>query len=245
MTASFTVYIDESGDEGFTFLPNEQGSSRWLVLSAVVFPEVNDPDAVNLMRHVRTVLNKQHKQALHFRDLKHEHRVPYARAIGEARLRTVSVLIHRPSIKEPERFQSEKFRLYRYATQLLLERVSWLCRDHRKKDEGDGTAKITFSNRSMMSYDALRTYLQHLREISGGAGHPCRLVGGSAGTGESCQPRSACRLTNRRCRGLWVLLRGEPEPLRRCGRSLCAPHDAHLLPAPERFGRVWRQALAG
>lgn len=165
MTASFTVYIDESGDEGFTFLPNEQGSSRWLVLSAVVFPEVNDPDAVNLMRHVRTVLNKQHKQALHFRDLKHEHRVPYARAIGEARLRTVSVLIHRPSIKEPERFQSEKFRLYRYATQLLLERVSWLCRDHRKKDEGDGTAKITFSNRSMMSYDALRTYLQHLREI--------------------------------------------------------------------------------
>ena len=28
--------IDESGDEGFTFLPNEQGSSRWLVFSALV-----------------------------------------------------------------------------------------------------------------------------------------------------------------------------------------------------------------
>lgn len=37
MTSSFRVYIDESGDEGFTFLPNEQGSSRWLVLSALVF----------------------------------------------------------------------------------------------------------------------------------------------------------------------------------------------------------------
>ena len=165
MTASFTVYIDESGDEGFVFLPNEQGSSRWLVLSAVVFRKANDLDAVNLMRHVRTVLNKQHKQALHFRDLKHEHRVPYARAIGETKLRTVTVLIHKPSIKEPERFQSEKFRLYRYATRLLLERVSWLCRDHRRKDEGDGTAEIIFSNRSMMSYDDLRSYLRHLREI--------------------------------------------------------------------------------
>jgi len=37
MTSSFRVYIDESGDEGFTFLPDEQGSSRWLVLSALVF----------------------------------------------------------------------------------------------------------------------------------------------------------------------------------------------------------------
>jgi hypothetical protein len=165
MTVSFTVYIDESGDEGFVFLPNEQGSSRWLVLSAVVFRKANDLDAVNLMRGVRSVLKKQLKQALHFQHLKHEHRVPYARAIGEAKLRTVSVLIYKPSIKEPERFQSEKFRLYHYATRLLLERVSWLCRDHRKKDEGDGTAEIIFSNRSMMSYDDLRAYLRHLREI--------------------------------------------------------------------------------
>ena len=28
MTASFTVYIDESGDEGFVFHPSERGSSR-------------------------------------------------------------------------------------------------------------------------------------------------------------------------------------------------------------------------
>ena len=166
MTASFTVYIDESGDEGFVFLPNEQGSSRWLVLSAVVFRKENDLDAVRLLRQVRELLGKQNRQALHFRNLKHEHRVPYARAIGEARLRTVSVFIHKPSIKEPEKFQSEKFRLYRYATRLLLERVSWLCRDYHKQEEGDGTAEITFSNRSIMSYDELRSYLKHLRGIS-------------------------------------------------------------------------------
>ena len=161
--ASFTVYIDESGDEGFVFQPNERGSSRWLVLSAVVLRKRNDLEAVRLMREVRQRLGKDSKKALHFRELRHEQRVPYARAIGSAPLRTVSVLIHKPSIKEPERFQSESFRLYRYASRLLLERVSWLCRDHRRPDEGDGTAEITFSNRSAMSYDDLRQYLATLQ----------------------------------------------------------------------------------
>ena len=166
MAASFTVYIDESGDEGFIFYPNERGSSRWLVLSAAVFRKNNDLDAVRLMREVREKLGKEPKKALHFREMKHEQRVPYVRAIGEAQIRTVSVLIHKPSIKEPERFQSESFRLYRYATRLLLERVSWLCRDNYKEGEGDGTAEIMFSNRSAMSYDDLRDYLGHLKETA-------------------------------------------------------------------------------
>ena len=166
MATSFVVYIDESGDEGFVFLPNEKGSSRWLVLSAVIFRKSHDLDTVRLMREVREKLGKEPRKALHFRELKHEQRVPYIRAISESQLRTVSVLIHKPSIKEPEKFQSDKFRLYRYATRLLLERVSWLCRDQHKEGEGDGTAEITFSNRSAMSYDDLRNYLVHLRSIS-------------------------------------------------------------------------------
>src|SRR3712207_6275478 len=76
--ASFTVYIDESGDEGFVFQPNERGSSRWLVLSAVVLRKRNDLEAVRLMREVRQRLGKDSKKALHFRELRHEQRVPYA-----------------------------------------------------------------------------------------------------------------------------------------------------------------------
>ena len=166
MTASFTIYIDESGDEGFAFHPNERGSSRWLVLSATVFRKQNDLDAVRLMREVREKLGKEPKKALYFRELKHEQRVPYVRTIGEASLRTVSVLIHKPSIKEPEKFQNESHRLYRYATRLLLERVSWLCRELQRAGDGDGTAEITFSNRSAMSYDDLRNYLMHLRKTA-------------------------------------------------------------------------------
>jgi hypothetical protein len=46
MTASFVAYVDESGDEGFKFLPNEQGSSRWFVLSAMVIRREKDLQVV-------------------------------------------------------------------------------------------------------------------------------------------------------------------------------------------------------
>jgi hypothetical protein len=163
MRSSFVAYIDESGCEGFKFMPNEQGSSRWFVLSALVLRKDNDLLAVELAKQARTLLNKAHKQALHFRNLKHEQRVPLARLIGGAPARTISVLIHKPSIREPEVFQQQAYRLYRYASRLLIERLSWLCRDTRKAGEGDGTVEIIFSNRSAMSYDDLRGYLEHLR----------------------------------------------------------------------------------
>ncbi len=95
-------------------------------------------------------------------DLKHEQRVPYIRRVGELPVRTVSVLVYKPLIAEPEKFQNTKYRLYRYATRLLLERVSWLCRDQRRAGEGDGFTEVIFSNRSNMSYEDIRAYLRLL-----------------------------------------------------------------------------------
>ncbi|WP_444846306.1 DUF3800 domain-containing protein [Duganella caerulea] len=79
-------------------------------------------------------------------------------------VKTVNVLIHKPSIPNPENFQQEAHKLYRYATRLLLERVSWLCRDFAH--EGKCSADLVFSNRSAMSYDDLRSYLQLLKHQS-------------------------------------------------------------------------------
>jgi len=163
MTASFVAYVDESGDEGFKFLPNEQGSSRWFVLSAMVIRREKDLQVVQLARQARELLKKDPKRVLHFRELKHDQRVPLARLIGDAPVRTVSVLVHKPSINEPEVFQQQAFSLYHYATRLLVERVSWLCRDHHRAGQGDGTVEMVFSNRSAMSYDNLRGYLQKLK----------------------------------------------------------------------------------
>lgn len=162
MNPSFVVYIDESGDEGFVFNGDGSGSSRWFVLSAAVIRKVNDLQMVSCLKEVREVLGKPPKTPLHFVDMKHEQRVPYIRRVGELPIRTVNVLVHKPLINEPEKFQNTKYRLYRYATRMLLERVSWLCRDQRRPDEGDGFAEIIFSNRSNMSYDHIREYLRLL-----------------------------------------------------------------------------------
>lgn len=119
------------------------------------------------MDEVRRLLGRPPRQQLHFVRLGHAQRRVYARQIGKARIRTVSVMIHKPSIRDPETFQAQKHQLYRYACRLLLERVSWLCRDHRIKDHGDGGAEIIFSNRGQMSYDDLRNYLMRLRDKPG------------------------------------------------------------------------------
>ncbi len=158
--ATFVVYIDESGDEGFRF---SQGSSQWFVLSAIITRKVNDVDTVKLVDEVRVKLNKPAKKHLHFKDLRHEHRLPYIDRIAKADLQTVSILVHKPSIDEPEKFM-KRYQLYFHAVRHLFERVSWYCRDHGKpQDDGDGTAEIIFSNRSSMSYDELKNYLQVLK----------------------------------------------------------------------------------
>ena len=160
------MYVDESGDEGFVFHADGTGSSRWLVLSAVVVRTKNDLSMVKLVSDTRKLLGRKSDQHLHFSDLKHEQRVPYVRQIAASSIRTVTVLIHKPGIHDSEKFQSEKFLLYRYATRFLLERVSWLCRDNRVTGEGDGTAEVIFSNRCIMSYEDLRGYLKLLQAKS-------------------------------------------------------------------------------
>jgi hypothetical protein len=158
MSASFVVYIDESGDEGLRF---GGGASGWFVLSAVVTRKSNDLETVKLVDTVRSQLGKAPGKPLHFRDLRHEHRVPFIDKIAAAPLRVVTVLVHKPSILAPEVFERPHL-LYFYSVRHLLERVSWLCRDHRREEDGDGTAEIVFSNRSGMSYEALRQYMQVL-----------------------------------------------------------------------------------
>jgi Protein of unknown function (DUF3800) len=103
---TFVVYVDESGDEGFSF---GRGSSDWFVLSAVIIKKSIELETVKLVDRIRTQLQKPEKKPLHFRDLKHEQRLPYIGEIGKANLRTVSVITHKPSIKEPEKFH-ERFR---------------------------------------------------------------------------------------------------------------------------------------
>lgn len=164
MSATFVAYIDESGDEGYSFA---RGSSDWFVLSAVVTRKASDLQTVKLIDEVRTLLGKPEKKPLHFRDLRHEHRIPFLDRIARADLRVMSAMVHKPSLASPENFQ-QQYRLYFYSVRYLLERISWYCRDHRTEhDAGDGGVEIIFSNRSGMSYEDMKNYLRLLRDQTG------------------------------------------------------------------------------
>jgi len=155
------VYVDESGDEGFKF---GGGSSDWFVLSAVITRKANDLETVKLVDAVRKELGKLPKSPLHFKDLKHEARIPYVAAIAKADLRAISILAHKPSLHSPETFREPNL-LYFYMGRYLLERVSWYCRDHRPHgDQGDGSAEVIFSNREGMPYSQFRDYLARLEK---------------------------------------------------------------------------------
>src|SRR5690349_7557440 len=110
MPCSFVAYIDESGDEGFKFA---SGSSEWFVLSAVITRKMLDTATVKLVDDVRTILKCQSRKPLHFSCMKHEQRLPYVDRVAKGGLRALSVLVHKPSILEPEVFQEERHRLYR------------------------------------------------------------------------------------------------------------------------------------
>lgn len=160
----FVAYIDEAGDEGFVFKPNGRGSTRWFVLSALVVRYEHRLELVKLAAEARKVLGKPPRYPLHFREMRHEQRLPVARMIGEAPVITINVLVHKPSITEPENFR-QAYSLYRYACRLLLERVSWLCSSGWPKANltDAGKVDLIFSNRSAMSYEDLRRYLRLLK----------------------------------------------------------------------------------
>jgi uncharacterized protein DUF3800 len=154
MSSSFVVYIDESGDEGFAF---GKGSSEWFVLSAVVTPKARDLETVRLVDRVRSRLKRPEHKPLHFRDLRHEHRVAMVAEIASAPLRVLSLLVHKPSLTNHRNLLAPN--LYFHAVSDLLEGVASFCRVARSR-VGDGTAEILFSNRSSMSYDNLKAFLQ-------------------------------------------------------------------------------------
>ncbi|MCB1058108.1 MAG: DUF3800 domain-containing protein [Acidobacteria bacterium] len=168
MSESFVAYIDEAGDEGFLFSEDpRKGSSDWLCLSGVVVRKSNDLQIVEVGKAARQHLGWKKDRFFHFQKMKHNpRRVLLSHIVSPAcPVRCISVLCHKPSLLEPERFRTED-RLYFYLARLLLERISWLCRDRRLDGEGDGRVRIVFSHRRRMSYEDLRDYLETLRSAS-------------------------------------------------------------------------------
>ena len=162
---SFVAYIDESGDEGWSFreAPGE-GSSQWFIISAVVVPTAMDVAEVRAFHQVIGPIEAQRQSPIHFHKLPHDQRVAVCAAIGNSQFRLVSVCVNKRLI-EGDGLKG-KHRLYFYATRFLIERISWLARDRHKDYGGDGRVRMVFSNRRQMSYEDLAAYLGRLRNAA-------------------------------------------------------------------------------
>lgn len=166
MVHTYSAFIDESGDDGlggsYRKVGEQGGSSKWLVISACVFRTTYSLDAVKWRNEISAKMPERNRRDLHFAKLSHGQKLAAVQVLGSKPLRAISVLSAKESI--PKGIYTEKNQLYFYMTRYLLERVSWLCRDHRRNaPEGDGRVAITFSRRGGMQYDAFREYLERLK----------------------------------------------------------------------------------
>ncbi|MGY6661265.1 MAG: DUF3800 domain-containing protein [Glycocaulis sp.] len=165
MTHSFHAFIDESGDDGLSNFREPYrggGSSKWLVIGAMVIRARHDLETVSWRDQINELLPDRRKRVLHFADLKHNQRIVAATKVAGMPVKFINVVACKPVI--PNGTYRDKNQLYFYMTRYLIERISWFCRDVRRSvPEGDGRVAITFSRRGGMQYDAFREYLRRLR----------------------------------------------------------------------------------
>lgn len=171
MSHTYLAFIDESGDDGldkpFRTPGKSGGSSKWLVISACLFRKTHSLDAVRWRDEICAKMPERKSRTLHFANLGHGQKLATVQSMANKPLRAISVISSKEAI--PEKIYSEKNQLYFYMTRYLIERLSWLCRDHRPSaPEGDGRVAITFSRRGGMQYDGFQAYLKRLKSDQSG-----------------------------------------------------------------------------
>ena len=167
MSHSFDICIDESGDQGFAF--DQQNSSHWFVISAVIGLTSRVPDMTARVLDAKRAINWKLAKHLHFKDVKVDKReLAVSTLMQDGTLfRSIVIMVHKPCLIDPESFQDDN-RLYFYFTRYLLERASWLCRDSdeaKNKLVGDGTARVVFSKMNEISHGRIQEYFKHLQSF--------------------------------------------------------------------------------
>jgi len=161
---SFLAYIDEAGDDGIGNhkVPGAHGGqSHWLVVSACIFRYAHHDKTVSWRDDICAKIPEKKSRELHFRTLNHQQKIVATQTLSGKPIRAISVLSNKTTI--PIGIYNQPNQLYFYLTRYLIERISWLCRDHVTGPGDSGTCKITFSRRGGMSYSDFRNYLNLLQ----------------------------------------------------------------------------------
>ena len=160
---SFVIYIDESGDEGFS-----PKSSKWFSMSCIIIKKEND---LSLVKHRDNICNKisfsknKPLKTIHFADLRnHEQRKYVCNYLSKEKvpMRAINIIINKSSIPEKtlNSYKQDRNRFYWYTARFLFERISWFLKDFPNKME---YPYIVFSNRKQSKVKDFITYLNKLK----------------------------------------------------------------------------------
>lgn len=159
---SFVAYIDETGDEGQKY---GDGSSEFFVICAIVVDIGFQRVLSDLFEQGAVALNKAAGWKIRkFQNAKNDvHRLVHVQILSEMPLHLVYVVAHKPSIRQTS-FLTQHGHLYNYLSKFLIQRISWICRDHwHPYSPGDGTVEIIFSERHSIHYGAFKSYMRLLK----------------------------------------------------------------------------------
>lgn len=157
---SFHAYIDEAGDEGFKFgETRDTGSSDWFIVSACVVRSTRLSNASRKLLSILQPIEEKRQSPVHFHKLPHDAKVALIECIASLPIRIICICVDKRTLPAGHTLGSDR-RMYFYATRLLLERISWIARDQKKANEGDGRCKLHFSHCKGLSYARLGEYLQ-------------------------------------------------------------------------------------
>lgn len=111
------LYVDEAGEEGF-----KETSSEWFILGGALHANSGLRSCVKCYDTFKAA-RRNEGWFFHFQKRSHDERVAFIHAIREAPYQGMAVMIHKPSINQPERFK-QRYWLYFYALKFLLERAT-------------------------------------------------------------------------------------------------------------------------
>lgn len=159
---SFIAYIDESGSEGGI---GKVGASEFLIISAVIVREMSAQSVTDVWDLARRYAKKPPEwDWKSFKDISSaHHKFLISRLIADLPIKIVAVFAHKPTVQ----YFGAKGKygdLYFYLSHLLLERISWVCRDNFEYlPYGDGTPKIIFSERANLTMTNFGDYVRRIK----------------------------------------------------------------------------------
>lgn len=167
----YIAYVDEAGDPGLRKVRplDEEGSSEWLILSAVIMRAKWEADVPDWLHETKRAIAVDTRGALHFRKLSPTRRLAAAGRLAAYPVRAFAICSNKKNMrgwqnKRAEKVPSQEW-FYNWCLRLLLERVTAFCEARSHIDFGGQPCKVKveFSRRGGHRYSQTRAYTTYLR----------------------------------------------------------------------------------